>query len=171
MAAFTTRVATARIKAQTVVTLAPFNTNLTPHDHKSVVQLQTHVCLFHCFIRLFVNKTWWRASDRNKAALLIVSGRIDTNHIPDRISVVNLGAPYFEGLMRWNRIDGRWSPEVGKTPACTSEHVFTKHALRLLERLCLRRRGSTPELGLLHHLWHHLMRLICSLTPWTLPDY
>lgn len=85
VAAFTTRVATVRIKAQTVVTLAPFNTNLTTHDHKSVVQLQTHVCLFPCFIRLFVNKTWWRASDaegkRNKAALLIVSGRIDANHM------------------------------------------------------------------------------------------
>lgn len=60
VAAFTTRVATVRIKAQTVVTLAPFNTNLTTHDHKTVVQLQTHVRLFHCFIRLFVNKTWWR---------------------------------------------------------------------------------------------------------------
>lgn len=102
MAAFTICVAAAGIKAPTVVKLASFDANLAAHDHKTVVQLQTHVhrvVLLYPFVcKQDVTVGRRHRGKRTRAALwLMVSGRIDANHMP--------GSTYWErrileGLMR-----------------------------------------------------------------------
>lgn len=181
-----------RIKAPTVFKLAPYNANWATHDRKSVVQLQTHVHLFHCFIRLFVNKMWQSVDDiegRKQGQLCClwsVAGSMLITWQPDRISIFRPGAPYFVKAL-WGEIRQMGVDHMStsrQTLTCSTEHTLTMQAPepewctalsfdKMIRKVWLQRRASTPELELklLHHLWHHLMTLICNLTSWTLPDY
>lgn len=187
VAAFIIPLAALRIKAPTLVNLAPFSSNWATHDHKSEVQLQTHVQLLHCFMRLFVYKTW-QSVGRKQGRFCCLRSVAEPMLITwglDKISIFGLVVPYFKSLMGWDGLkDIDHMSTNRQTVTCTNEHTSSIQALNpewcsalsfdmMIRKARLWRTASTPELELklLHHLWHHLMTLICNLTSWTLPDY
>lgn len=165
-----------RIKPPTAVTLAPFSSNWATHKRKSAVQLQAHVHLLHCVIRLFVNKMW-QSVDKMEGRkqgqscfLQSVWGWMLITWQPQKISKLRPEPLISKGLMM-----DRW--------AFRTKHIRTHDSLKpewcaglgsdkIIRKVPLRRRAATrdQQLKLLRHLWHCLMTLICNLTSWTLAD-